>query len=81
MNVGTVNVYDDWLSIVHTIAGLLTGYFLWLHMYDYAVAALAVFLAYELLKGDKAEDQAGNYVEFLVGVLLMALLAALGISD
>jgi hypothetical protein len=64
-----VEVWDDWKSLAHTIAGFVASINpLWL------IAVFVVYLCYELLTSKNGGECLGDILEFCFGVALWSIL-------
>jgi hypothetical protein len=64
-----VEVWDDWKSLAHTIAGFIASIHpLWL------LLVFVVYLAYELLTSKNGGECLGDILEFCFGIALWSII-------
>ena len=61
---GKVKIYDDKLSILHTIVAILSV------ILNISIPATLIFIAYQFYEKEKWIEKRGDFVEWMVGLLI-----------
>ena len=64
MKFGKIKIYDDKLSIIHTIVAILSV------ILNISIPATLIFIAYQYFEKEKWLEKRGDFVEWLIGLLI-----------
>ena len=64
MRFGKVKIYDDALSIIHTIVAILSV------LLNISIPATLIFIAYQFYEKERWIEKRGDFVEWLIGLMI-----------
>ena len=64
MRFGKISIYDDKLSILHTIVAILSV------ILNISIPATLIFIAYQYFEKEKWVEKRGDFVEWLIGLMI-----------
>ncbi len=68
---GKVKIYEGWMSILHTIVAILSV------ILNISIPATLIFIAYQYFEKEKWMEKRGDFVEWLVGLIIGGLVKSL----
>ena len=64
MKFGKVKIYEGWMSILHTIVAILSV------ILNISIPATLIFIAYQFYEKERWMEKRGDFVEWLVGLMI-----------
>ena len=71
MRFGKIKIYDDKLSILHTIVAILSV------LLNISIPATLIFIAYQFYEKERWIEKRGDFVEWMIGLIIGGLVKSL----